>query len=309
MSRFNQSHIDEWRKEGFVLIPNFFSPEEIEPIVQDYKRIYGTTGADKQEDAQLEDGAFGEFNEKQFTNIDVLPYNAGSSEMNLISLHPDLIDLSKALLSTPEVHLYQSHTWAKFTGDADYTQPFHCDFGNHTLTVPSDDVAKRTVDIIIYFTDVTDEHGAMHFVPKPAADEVLRDGAIWAQDQARQDALKEHEKSAAAPAGSILAHGIDTFHRGTNLTIPGGVRYTMTVGYKAAGNDMIGYHVWQTGSERDWTAVLGTASPEQLNCLGIPRPGDDFWTERTLKLTQARWPDWDMQTYFAAAGFDRKQSA
>ena len=64
----------------------------------------------------------------QFKNINSLPYNA-SSAINLISLHPQLIAFAKALLGVPDVHLYQSHTWAKYTGEADYDQKFHCDFG------------------------------------------------------------------------------------------------------------------------------------------------------------------------------------
>ena len=76
--------------------------------------------------------------------------------MNLLSLHPALIALARDLLGVPDVHLYQSHSWAKFTGEADYDQVHHCDFGNHTLTVPSDEAAMRSVDFIIYITDVTD---------------------------------------------------------------------------------------------------------------------------------------------------------
>lgn len=79
----------------------------------------------------------------------------------------------------------------------------------------------------------------------------------------------------------------------------------MTVGYKAAGNDNIQYHVWQTGKGKQWDLVLNNATPEQLTVLGIPAPGDGYWSLRTLKLTQARWPNWDMTPYFNAAGYSR----
>jgi len=194
------------------------------------------------------------------------------------------------------VHLYQSHTWAKYTGEADYDQAFHCDFGNHTLTVPSDDVALRTVDFIFYLTDVTDAHGALHYVTKTDSDRLLGKGSVFARED-QQHALKEVERSAAGPAGSLLAHSIDTFHRGTNLTEINGHRFTMTVGYKASGNEMIGFHVWQSAADRPWPILLNNATPSQLQCIGIPLPGDPFWTERTLRLTELRWPDWDMSLY------------
>jgi len=301
--RHSVSHVQEWRKEGFTLIPNFFSTEEILPIIEDFQQLYQDRGKGEEVGRPLnkkEDGAIGAGHPKQFMNIDSLPYNA-SSAINLISLHPALISFAKALLDVDEVHLYQSHTWAKYTGEADYDQAFHCDFGNHTLTVPADDVSLRTVDFIFYLTDVTDAHGALHYVSKTDSNRILGDGAVFAKDD-QQFALKAKERSAAAPAGSLLAHSIDTFHRGTNLTEINGHRFTMTVGYKASGNEMIGFHVWQTAADRPWPTVLNNATPEQLKCLGIPLPGDAFWTNRTLKLTQLRWPEWDMSAYSQTTG-------
>ena len=165
--------------------------------------------------------------------------------------------------------------------------------------MPADDVSLRTVDFVLYLTDVTDAHGALHYVTKTDSDRILGSGAVFAKDD-QQFALKEKERSAAAPAGSLLAHSIDTFHRGTNLTEIDGHRFTMTVGYKASGNEMIGFHVWQSAADRPWPIVLNNATPEQLQCLGIPMPGDVFWTDRTLKLTQLRWPEWDMSVYAQA---------
>ena len=76
----------------------------------------------------------------------------------------------------------------------------------------------------------------------------------------------------------------------------------MTVGYKSAGNENVQFHVWQTGAGKDWSLILDNATPQQLATLGIPAPGTSYWTARTLKLTQARWPNWDMTPYFEAAG-------
>jgi ectoine hydroxylase-related dioxygenase (phytanoyl-CoA dioxygenase family) len=295
--RFERADVAAWRDDGFAIMPGFFSAEEIAPIVADYERLYGARRPSAAEALERKTaGQIGRFDKHQFMNIDMLPYE-GSVAMNLLSLHPALIAFAKAALGAADVHLYQSHTWAKFTGEADFDQPFHCDFGNHTLTVPADQPHLRTIDFIVYFTDVTDAHGALHYVTKSDADALLGPGAVFANTAEQQAALKARERSAAAPAGTVVAHGIDTFHRGTNLTQPGGHRYTMTVGYKAAGNDAIGFHVWQVSATRNWAPILAHASPEQLAVLGIPLPGDPFWTPRTLALTQTRWPDWDLRAY------------
>jgi ectoine hydroxylase-related dioxygenase (phytanoyl-CoA dioxygenase family) len=231
-----------------------------------------------------------------------MPYD-GSVELNLISLHPALIDFARALLGVEEVHCYQSHTWAKFTGLTDYEQEFHCDFHNHTLTVPSDDHAARTVDFVFYLTDVTEGNGALRYVTKPDVIKAIGRPALAAYSDEEQESLRRYERKVEVSAGGLVAHGIDTMHRGANLLEPGGRRFSMTVGYKAAGNDNIQYHVGQTAADKDWLKIINHATPEQLTALGIPKPGDKFWSLRTLKLMQARWPDLDMTAYFSASGF------
>ena len=42
--RFTQEHVDQWRAEGFVLIPEFFTEEELAPLRRDYERLYGHRG-------------------------------------------------------------------------------------------------------------------------------------------------------------------------------------------------------------------------------------------------------------------------
>lgn len=306
--RFTEQHVERWREEGFVIIEKFFSEDEYRPVLEDFEALYrnagesaggGTAAPPLAGDPRRENRAM------QFRNIDVLPYE-GSPAINLISLHPELIELARALLAARDVRLYQSHTWAKYTGEADYDQAFHCDFGNHTLTVPGDVPSLRTVDFVFYLTDVTNEHGPMRYVTKPDALSVLGRHALWIPDEAEQQALRRVERSVTVPAGSIVAHGIDTIHRGSNLTVPNGRRFSMTIGYKAAGNDQVGFHVWQARGNRPWHLIFDHATPEQLACLGIPRPGDPFWTRRTLELSQSRWPGWDMREYFAACGDGRR---
>ena len=303
MLRFNQQHVDQWREDGFCVIDDFFTTMEIAPLLDDYERLYPAQPEGSREAVYLDRKAvdYSAARRSQFVNIHSLPYD-GSVELNLISLHPALIDFARALLGVKEVHCYQSHTWAKFTGLTDYEQEFHCDFHNHTLTVPSDDHAARTVDFVFYLTDVTEKNGALRYVTKPDVIKAIGRPALAAYSDEEQESLRRYERKVEVSAGGLVAHGIDTMHRGANLLEPGGRRFSMTVGYKAAGNDNIQYHVWQTAADKDWAKIINHATPEQLSVLGIPKPGDKFWSLRTLKLTQARWPDLDMTAYFSASG-------
>ena len=299
--RFDARHLDARHTDGAVLIDRFFDEDEMAPCVADMETLYGERRPEvSRERNDKSDGAIGAFSPHQFRNFDDAPFDC-SPALNLIALHPALIALARAALGTDRVHLYQAHSWAKFTGEADFDQTFHCDFKNHTLTVPSEEARLRTINVMIYFTDVTDAHGAIHYVPTSRSDALFEgDRVAFATDE-MQAPLAAAECSGAAPAGSIFAYGIDVYHRGTNLTAPDGHRYTLTASYKAAGNDAIGWSAWpHTSFTKPWHILFEHASPEQLACIGVPAPGDAFWTPRTIDRTVERWPRWNPAPYRAA---------
>ncbi|MBA4046968.1 MAG: hypothetical protein C0476_00335 [Sphingomonas sp.] len=289
-----------WHRDGAVLLDQFFSFEEIAAVRADCDTLFAGRGQAGDAIDRKTDGAIGAFHEAQFRNQEQLPF-AASPAINLIGLHPRLIAFAKATLGVDRVYLYQCDVWAKYTGEADYDQPFHCDFANHTLTVPSENPAERTVNCMIYVTDVTNDLGAIHYVANPDADEIVGRARL-ALPEGMQQALKARERSGAAPAGSVFAYDIDTYHRGTNLTRPGGHRYTITASFKAAGNAMIDRAAWPLHFMRPWKNLMHHASADQLACIGVPLPGDPFWTEVTIARTQARWPGWDVTPYRQALG-------
>ena len=235
---------------------------------------------------------------EQFKNFENIPFDCSSS-LNLISVHPDLIEFARQALKTNDVRLYQAQAWAKFTGEADFDQAFHCDFGNHTLTVPSRDECLNSITFIIYFSDVTEAHGPTHYVNRTDSDNCggMNRFLNKREDLEFQKELIKFERSAAGPAGTLLAYGIDVFHRGTNLTEPNGYRYAMTSCFKKAGNDAIGYTAWPWHFNKPWHKIFEHATPEQLSCFGVPLPGDPFWTEETMTLAKLRYPRWDMSEY------------
>ena len=166
---FNAQHLDTWEKEGGVLIEDFFSPNEVQAVAADFARVFDNTiTSDKPgkipEKATSPDKP-PSFHPKQFKNFAAIPLGC-SPALNLIGVHPALMAFARAALKTPNIHLYQCQAWAKFTGEADYNQPLHCDFANHTLTVPSENAAKNSVAILCYFSDVSEAHGPMHYVTR-----------------------------------------------------------------------------------------------------------------------------------------------
>ena len=137
---FTDQDVAEWEREGVVLIHDMFTPEECVAVRADFDKVFGRpTGGDQALDKK-QPGRIGAFHPSQFKTIEIVPMDC-SPALNLIGVHPALIAFAKAALKTDAVHLYQAQAWAKFTGDSDYDQPFHADFVNHTLTVPSEAVS------------------------------------------------------------------------------------------------------------------------------------------------------------------------
>jgi len=302
--RFTCDHIETWRRDGAVVIPGFFTPGETAAVQTDFASVFGrSAGAD---DALVlrKEGEPGKFNPAQFASIQSIPFDC-SPALNLAGVHPALIDFARQALGHPDLRLYQCQAWAKFTGDADYDQPFHCDYANHTLTAPSEDTLQNTMTFICLFSDVTDAHGPTHYVTRPDAEKIAGPEASLSPDpevQARlQRELPKYARTNAAPAGSLFAYGIDIYHRGSNLTAPGGHRFVLTSCFKRAGDDAIAFTAWAYHHTKPWRRIFEHASPEQLTCFGVQPPGHPFWTEETLRRAQARYPGWDMSAYREAA--------
>ena len=304
-ARFTAKQLATWRREGGVVLEEFFTPEEVAAVVADFEQVFGRSAGAVEAMNKKKAGEVGRFNPAQFTDIQPVPIDC-SPALNLIGVHPALIDFAKAALRTDDVHVYQCQAWAKFTGDADYDQPFHTDFTNHTLTAPSEDAHLSSVTILCYFTDVTEAHGPAHYVKRSDAAKVGGPELSLSQDpkvQVRlQKDLQAYDQSSAGPAGSVFPYTIDIYHRGTNLTAPHGRRYALMTCFKAASNDAIAFTAWAFHHQKPWRRIFDHATPEQLACFGVPRPGHPFWTALTLQRSQARYPNWDLTHYREAAG-------
>src|SRR5579863_3041675 len=201
-ARFRQEHIDSWRRDGCALIPNFFTGEEVAAVSADFELVFGRGGAAEPLNKK-KNGELGRFSPAQFTTFEAIPFEC-SPALNLIGVHPELVRFAREALGTDRVHLYQCQAWAKFTGDADYDQPFHCDFVNHTLTAPSEEDALNSVTYILIFSDVTEAHGPTHYVTRTDSLKVTGPEGTLTGDPSLQEKLKPFERSAAGSAGTLF---------------------------------------------------------------------------------------------------------
>ena len=192
--------------------------------------------------------------------------------LNDTATHPELIGFVERLLGTRDVLLSQSAIWAKYAGTGDFDQGLHLDYQGNTLVVPRDDGDFRQVNMILYYTDVTDELGPTFVVSQ----EKTRDLPMWPthRPKKKNTGLYQHERPVLANAGDLLIFSMRTWHRASDMTADSGVRFTHHFIWRAANHAFQGFHQWSSqGENAELERFITRASPRQREVLGFPPAG------------------------------------
>lgn len=102
----------------------------------------------------------------------------------------------------------------------------------------------------------------------------------------------------SATAGTVIAFEPGTLHRGTQLTAPRGVRYSMHLGFRPSDltwGQRVGWAA--AGFSAEWVEFVGRATAGQLQAFGFPPPGHPFWTPQTLAGMALRYPKLDLSPW------------
>ncbi|MGB0111817.1 MAG: phytanoyl-CoA dioxygenase family protein [Ilumatobacteraceae bacterium] len=294
--------VAEWNDAGVVVLPAFLDGTDLAGAVAELPTMFPTGPEFHQ---QIDEERNERFRD-EFAGIDSFPF-AGSA-LSVLSVHPKLISLARSLLRVDDLRVYSIEAWAKYTGAADYEQPLHRDYLNHTLLVPSDDPRFRQVEMFVYLVDVPAELGAPAFVAQAVTPDVPAlpnwyprvdtepdaDNPAWTSTAGRPD-LYDAEMVASGPAGTVVAYTTSTFHRGRQLTEPEGARFTIHVNFRPAQADWAARRSWVEESlDPNWQTFLAAASPDQLSLFGFPPPGHPYWSEQTLAGVALRYPRLDL---------------
>jgi hypothetical protein len=314
MGRATDDQVRRWRDDGWVLVPGLVPAADIDAALDDLflvvprpEEFHGGASDDRR--ADFSNGPAGEprrhptptgdgpaFRAEQFLGRRHFPF-PGSGALNRLAVHPNLVDFAERALGSTDLRLYQMSVWAKYTGVADYEQPMHLD-NNHSFLPPRSAPGWWHLEGFLYLGDV-DEAVA------PTRAVSVRDSAgrlsmvPLGPDEAPE--LYAAEVPAVGPKGSYLAYRPDVFHRGVNLTRPGGARFLYNLSFKLAGQDWIGYENAQPESNTGrFTRFVESCTPRQLALFGVPGPGHAYWTPTTLAAMADRYPGLDLSPWAQA---------
>jgi hypothetical protein len=306
--RHGAGHVEHFERHGWVLIERLLNVAEVEAAYPGLFELYPTpeafhAGAEDPRSQAFREGAGAppnqgadpRFRPLQFVGLKEFPF--ADTTLNLLPVHPAIIAAAEDLLRTRDVRLYQAETFAKYTGVTQYDQPFHADYTNHVMLPPRADGRYRQTQMFLYLSDVTAAHGPTRIVSRELTRDVPLIDLQFPRARVSAERIAAWEAaavSAIGPKGSLLVYSADVVHRGTEMTLAGGGRFFFNLAYRAAGADWVGANPWPRKGITNWTPLVERCSVRQLEALGFPPPGHDYWDETTLQGAADRYPGLDL---------------
>ena len=311
--RARDDEVEAWREHGWVLIDGLIGTDEIDAAAADLREAFpgaaeyhadpageterwlGRPAAPRHTYTWPADGPG--FRPEQHVWRAEFPF-AGSGRLNRLCVHPAVVDVAERLLQTDDLRLYQVGVSAKYAGLTNYEQPMHTD-RNHSWLPPRAEPPWLHVEAFLYLTDVDAGTAPTHLVS--LRDSVGRSATMPLIMPAADPEIYAAERPAPGVRGSLLVYRPDVFHRGVNLTRPGGARFLLNVAFKVTGQDWIGFTSIQSRATYPaWEQFVEGSTPRQLELFGFPHPGHPIWDAALLDATSERYRNLDLTPWRTA---------
>jgi ectoine hydroxylase-related dioxygenase (phytanoyl-CoA dioxygenase family) len=278
--------ISKFRRDGWAVIPHALDDKIIGEARRALSGIYPTyeqLERSPREYAWVTDGQFGGL---RLWPVDVL-------FLDLLPLHDAVVAVAEALVGSDDLRLLRAGYQAKYGSTVDYTQVLHFDYPNHSLVVPGD---NDIVGFFLYLSDVTADLGPTMVVSDADRGPLLPDRTHLMPAE-EYPGIYACEQAAVGRAGSLLAYRSTTYHRGSAITAPRGVRLTLGFAYGRPA-PWTGFQAFpRLGEEPGLTRAVAAATPRQRTLLGFPAPGDPYWNQDTLAAVARRYPGFNPAEY------------
>lgn len=294
--RITDAHEAHYREQGYAIVENFCTREELSGALADFDKIVPGWV----EFASDPSGETPEYWDKPYPDqrgIPHFPYKGDT--LNDLTFHEELRRFASLMCEGEDIYCEQSHLSYKASGQADFEQAMHLDYSNHTLAYPPARPRYWQTAFIYYFTDVTAECGPTAICSKQHYPERILWPSVY--ERAERPELYDNEVKITVPAGSLLIYSMRTFHRGTAITGDNHGRLAMFVTYAPLAGRWMGIVGWPVSAgKKSFQHWMERASVEERTALGFPEPGHDYWTDETLDGVAARFPGLDMAPYRSA---------
>lgn len=284
------AQVAHWREHGYVVIEDFLDAETVARARGEAERHFPSRAdfdAQPERRPRLTHGM----------SFKVLPY--AGDELNRMPFDPAIVGAVEQLLGTDDLRLVQSVLRQTYGGPDTVDQELHRDVHDNSLLLPDPDNGFGHVPVLVYLTDVGEGDAPTYVV----SDQVGRDRPLLPFYRSREDdpELYAHERPNLVRAGTVMFYSMTVFHRGSAGTDPRGSRLAHHLAYRPAGMEWMDFFAWPPALDTEQgRRCIEQLTPRQRQLLGIPAPGDRYWTKSMIDAFVERYPAADPTPYVAA---------
>ncbi|CAO3676743.1 unnamed protein product [Umbelopsis vinacea] len=258
MVKITDEQIEQWRRDGYVLIPNFLTKEETEAARNGVFQWFSPSWDDYVAAGRKVDSPA------------ILTFPWDNSGLNKVVFHDDLIDAAERILGTKDIHLSEAHLGIKYAGNpSNNSLPdvFHQDWGNNCLG-PHHAEDFQSPAFFYCLDDVKEGMAPVQMV---------------------KNGLEPNPQNAEkfiCPGGSLCIYSTWTWHASSEFEAKEGHRPTMWLGFNKNDRMWEGgrfFTIKSTGTPKGWMRAIGEATPRQRELLFFPPAGHDSWTDEMIE--------------------------
>ena len=307
-----ENQLDEFDRDGFILVEDLFDAEEITTALNDMEQIfYGKPYAAYLK--KLDETGEVDAVEPTVTNV-VAHYGdteygraqfpTGFDALDRLIENEAYLNVFAQCLGTDDVSYCNAHLFMR-SGPTDERYPehpwqgYHADHGTNTFLPLSHAVGSFDyVNSGVYLHDVPDDCAPMHVIPgshRQAADVLLRGGL----DDIRKVPEFAEPIPTSAKAGSALFYSSYLIHAAVPFKNKRKQRAFWTL--SMARGDTSRWtklaNPWSGPEQQFFQPFWEKTTPRVRTLFGWPKVGHEFYTETTLKGISHRFPNMDLSPY------------
>ena len=276
MSRLTDAHIEELDHEGFIIVPDFISGDELTKLQAAQRRVLPTYEQIKDDIPQDQAG---------HSLLKCFPHE--ELDLYRATMNPESIKFARKWLKTQDIHMRVGCLIARYPGHSRGGIGFddsnlHIDNGNNSLLPVTEDLREfGQIGFWIHLEDVEEDQAPLRLIPKR-----------YGRDMTKCIPL-------VCKGGTLCVFTNFSLHSASAYARKDGQRFTF--GYAFGRAD----HYWeglinytQLGENTPvFQKFIGGLTAAERQLWRFPPAGHPYYTEQTLKLLEDQYPGWDADEY------------
>ena len=276
MDKLTDAHLEELDREGFIVVPNYYTGDRLKTLQAAQRRVLPTYEQIADDPPQDQAG-----------NSLLRCFPNEEMELSRAAMDEEGIAFARQWLKTDAIHArvgcliarYPGHTGGG-TGHDD--SGLHIDNGNNSLLPQSEDLREfGQIGFWVHLEDVAEDQAPLRLIPKK-----------YGRDMT-------HCVPLVCTGGTLCIFTNFSWHSASAYTRADGQRFTWGFSFGRADHFWEGFrHYTHLGKGAPvFQEFIGGLTAAQRELWRFPPAGHPYYTEQTLALLEEQYPGWNSDEY------------